>query len=90
MAPKTKNKTQREQGDRPGYGTEDYGYKDTGQFTKIPLEKKKPVKTGGESTVKSPKVGDGSGVPVSKKQLQKEADEDMQIRRKLGLAEAMN
>ncbi len=85
---------EREQGDRNyvtgDYGTEDYGYKDTGQFTKIPIEKKKKVKTKDEAVTKSPKVGDGSGVPLSKAQVKKEKDEYMQMRKKLGLAEAMN
>ena len=81
---------EREQGDRLGYGAEGYGYKDTGQFTKIPVPKKKVDDTDWESVAKSPKMGDGSGIPVSKKQLKKEKDIDKKIRGKLGLAEAMN
>ncbi len=93
MAPKTRKKTEREQGDRPGYGTQGYGIKDTGQVTKIPINPKTGIDVAsavGEAVAVSPQMGDGSGVPVSKRQLQKEKDEDMQIRRKLGLAESMN
>ncbi len=90
MAPKIKKKTEREQGDRPGYGTPGYGVKDTGQFTKIPVPKKKVDDTDWESVAKSPKMGNGSGVPVSKAQLKKEKDIDRKIREKLGLAAALN
>ncbi len=77
--------------DRKGYGAEGYGVKDTGQFTKIPLKKKKKKKNmSGEAVAKSPEMGDGSGIPVSKEQLAKEEAIDFNIRKKLGLASTMN